>query len=224
MRTWTRPLTVAAIMAAAGAPLQGEAAVPHPPASAALRLAQAPDAMARARAVVTQLQDGLLAVMKSADTMDFAGRVRALDPLVRRTHNLLAMAAIAVGPFWDKMSDVQQDAYVDAFSRLSVAHYANRFDGYSGETFEVVTVQPGPRDSIMVRSHLNVPNDKPVRLNYIVRDLGDGGWQIVDVFLEGSISELAVRRSEYTSVLRSEGVEALIRALERKITQLASDS
>ena len=49
----------------------------------------------------------------------------------------------------------------------------------------------------------------------------DGDWRIVNVLLNGSISELAVRRSEYAGVLRDGGVDRLIDVLGSKADKLA---
>jgi phospholipid transport system substrate-binding protein len=48
------------------------------------------------------------------------------------------------------------------------------------------------------------------------------GWQIVDVYLAGTVSELATRRSEFSSVMRRGGAEALVDALQKKTAQLRS--
>jgi phospholipid transport system substrate-binding protein len=47
-------------------------------------------------------------------------------------------------------------------------------------------------------------------------------WQIVDVYLAGTVSELATRRSEFSSVMRRGGAEALVDALQKKTAQLRS--
>ena len=46
------------------------------------------------------------------------------------------------------------------------------------------------------------------------------GWQIIDVFLSGTVSELATRRSEFSSVMRRGGAEALVDLLQKKAAQL----
>ena len=48
----------------------------------------------------------------------------------------------------------------------------------------------------------------------------DTSWQIRDVYLAGTISELATRRSDFTATLRSGGIEALILRLNKKVDDL----
>ena len=55
----------------------------------------------------------------------------------------------------------------------------------------------------------------PVALDYVTRQAGDR-WQVVDVYLTGTISELATRRSEFAAILKNEGIDGLIAALNRK--------
>ena len=56
-----------------------------------------------------------------------------------------------------------------------------------------------------------------MQLDYRMRPNGEGEWRIVDVYLSGTVSELALRRSDYSGVLRSDGFEALRTAVETKI-------
>ena len=62
-------------------------------------------------------------------------------------------------------------------------------------------------------------NGEAVSLNYLMRQ-GEGSWQIIDVFLSGTISELAARRSEFTSILRRDGAEGLLRMLDKRVVEL----
>ena len=57
-------------------------------------------------------------------------------------------------------------------------------------------------------------------LNYIVRQF-DNTWRIIDVFLDAKYSELALKRSEYSSVVEREGYASLIAAMEEKIAMYA---
>lgn len=71
----------------------------------------------------------------------------------------------------------------------------------------------------MVDTRLNRPNDPAVPITYVMMQT-DGQWQIIDVLLDRSISELAVRRSEYNQILRTGGPERLAEVLEEKAAEL----
>jgi len=67
----------------------------------------------------------------------------------------------------------------------------------------------------MVKSQIVKANGEPVKVDYMMRRNGDG-WLISDIYLDGAISEVATRRSEFAAILRTDGVDGLIAALNRK--------
>ncbi len=172
------------------------------------------------RAVVEGFYRVLLETMKQASSLGFQGRYKRLQPAIEQAYNLPLMVRLSVGPSWNTLTPEQQKRLVGAFERFTIATYANRFDGYEGEYFEVVAEKSGvPGGATMVETRLVPPKDPRVDLNYLLR--ADGGrWQIIDVFLSGTISELATRRAEFTSVLRRDGAEGLVGMLERKADEL----
>ena len=105
---------------------------------------------------------------------------------------------------------------------MSVSTYANRFDGYSGQVFEIVDQRPGPQKTVLVKTRIVSPGDSPVRLTYVVKEF-EGQWRIVDILLDNDISELAVRRSEYRRLLKNNGVDGLIATLNDKADGLVAE-
>jgi hypothetical protein len=109
-------------------------------------------------------------------------------------------------------------ALIDGFARYISAIYAERFDNYSGEKLQVTDEQPAAT-GVMVRSQIVKANGEPVKVNYMMRKSGDA-WLISDIYLDGAISEMATRRSEFAAILRNEGIDGLIAALNRKANML----
>lgn len=177
---------------------------------------------AKAQAVVNRLHEALLATMKSAATVKFQGRAEALAPILTEVFNLPIMARVAVGPGWKDLTEDQQRRFTDAFTRMTIATYANRFDGYSGESFETLPEAQPQQTGFMVQTRLNrTDGQPPVALNYLMRPEKEGVYRIVDVYLSGSISELATRRSEYSAILKRDGIDKLIETTESRTKQLA---
>ncbi|MGB0632639.1 MAG: ABC transporter substrate-binding protein [Alphaproteobacteria bacterium] len=172
-------------------------------------------------AIIAGFNASLLNTMKNAGALGFRGRWQALAPPLTEVFHLPVMARIAVGTRWRKLNPDQQNRLVDSFSRLTIATYANRFDGWSGEKFEMRGMQNVRDKTVLVKTAIIRPNDEPVEINYLMRRF-EAGWRVIDVFLKQSYSELATKRSEYSSVLRREGFDALIRQIEQKITQYAA--
>ena len=167
--------------------------------------------------------DALLTVMQQADKLGTRGRYDKLAPAVQTTFDLPAMTRIAVGPGWNSISPEQQAGLVENFSRMTIATYASRFDGYSGERFEVAPASEARNAGRIVRSKLIPSTGESVTLDYLMRGSGDT-WRIVDVYLTGTISELATRRSEFSAILNSGGPNALIESLRQQTEKLLRSS
>jgi phospholipid transport system substrate-binding protein len=172
-------------------------------------------------ATISAYCDALLTAMKEGKALGFKGRYDKLAPAIRRAFNLPQMTRIAVGPGWTNLPADQQRQLIDAFSDFSIATYANQFDDYSGERFEV-DPKPTPANNgdAIVNTKLIPKNGDVVALNYLMRK-GENGWQIVDVYLSGTISQLAARRAEFSAVIRRDGAAGLIDVLRKKAAQLA---
>ena len=163
---------------------------------------------------IDRFEASLLAVMQSADGLGYSGRDRRLQPEIERLFDFRTMTRVVVGPAWSAWDDAKRDRLVDAFRDFVVATYARRFDGYAGEHFSIDAQQP-VRDGILVKTRLVRATDPPVELDYLTHDIGRGP-QVVDIFLAGTIRELATRRSEFSAVLQRDGYDGLLAALRGK--------
>lgn len=170
-------------------------------------------------AVVEGFHAALLDAMRNARALGPRGRERRLRPAMQAAFDLPAMARIAVGPPWTGMAEGERQALVSAFSDWVVATYAGRFDGHAGESFATTGESALGSGDRLVRTQLLRPGDEPVQLNYLLRG-GEGRWRVVDIYLGGTISELASRRAEFTALLREGGAERLTAELRRRIATL----
>lgn len=171
-------------------------------------------------AVVGTLQDALLTVMKRAEEMGFDGRYEYMRPVVSETFDVTFMGSKSVGRHWSKLSAEQQADWLARFTGYLAANYAGNFTGYDGESFEVLGEQPAPRDTRVVLTKLKVPGGEDVILNYRLREDGHGDWRIIDIYLKGTVSELALRRSDFSTTLKEKGFAELTMAVDRKIDEL----
>jgi phospholipid transport system substrate-binding protein len=171
---------------------------------------------AAARATVEQLYAALLEVMQRGEELAYEERYAQLDPVLQQAYDLPFMSAKALGRYWKGLSEQDRRRWISAFTGLTVSTYARRFDEYSGQRFEVLTVQPSRHETLIVRTQIVPVDEEPVELDYRLRG-AEGDWRIIDVFMNGTVSELALRRSEYSSVFKRDGFEALLSSLEEKI-------
>jgi phospholipid transport system substrate-binding protein len=180
---------------------------------AAPALADMPSA--EAAATVRSFYDNLSATMKSGAQLGFAGRRDRLEGPVKQAFDLPRMTQLAVGLRWRGMSTQQQAELVTAFGEYSAATYANRFTQDSGERFEVDPTVTSTKNGTIVHTKMMRPGGDPVQLDYLLKS-AQGGWKIEDVYLSGTISELATQRSEFSAVLDRGGAAALVDALRKK--------
>ncbi len=182
----------------------------------------APAAAAEANSpsdAIAVFHTGLLEIMKQAKTLGFQGRIDALAPLMGQVFDLDFMASKTVGRHWRKLSLEEKSRWAETFTRFTVANYAGRFTGFTGEEFVTLGVEDAARGTRVVLTKIVVPDDDDVALNYRVIEK-DGEWKVIDVYLNGTVSELALRRSEYSSALKREGFDQLLASIETKIADL----
>lgn len=172
--------------------------------------------------VVEDLHAALLAVMRHADELGYRGRYERLEPVLRRTLDLGFMGSKAAGRQWKHFTPEQQHRWLDVFSRLTLANYAGRFNGYSGQRFETLGSEPAPHDTVLVRTRLT-GGEEDVQLNYRLRK-AESGWRVIDIYMHGTVSELALRRAEYSTALERNGLDKVVADVEAKIHDLETGS
>lgn len=163
-------------------------------------------------ATVQTFYDALLASMKGGKALGAQGRYARMRPAVDQAFDIGTMVKYAVGDGWAAASPADQNALTESFDRMTAAQYAGNFDSFNGEKF-VVDPKPDVRGTDRyVKSQL-VASDQGVSFIYRVRQFGSQ-WKIIDVLLDGNISQLSVYRSDYAATLRSGGAAALIKKID----------
>lgn len=171
-------------------------------------------------APVERLHQALLGIMKDGPRLGFSGREKQLEPVIPQIFDMPGMTKTAMGSQGARATPEQVDKVVKAFTDYTVATYARQFDDFSGERFETGSPSPAHGGGMLVPSHIIPASGEKVLLTYLVREQ-PAGWRIEDVLLEGSISQLAVRRAEFQAVLKTKGADALAQVLERRAADQA---
>ena len=171
-------------------------------------------------ALIERLYGELLAVMKEGKRLSFDQRYSRLAPVVGQVFDLPLMTRLAIGPGWAQLAADQQQRLTDAFTRFTISNYASRFDNWNGERFEVSPATSMNANGVIVDSRIIKSNGEPVTLKYLMRSEALGGPKVIDVYLSGTVSELATRRSEFASVLQRNGADWLVRLIEQKSAAL----
>src|SRR3984957_16200485 len=166
---------------------------------------------------VQNFYDALIASMKSGGTAK--SRYDKLKPAVEQDFDLAGMTALSVGPSWASVSAADQKALTDAFERMTIANYARNFDSYHGEKFTVDPAVSQRGADKFVKSTLKPANGDAIPFNYRMHQ-AEGGWKIEDIYLNGNISQLAQKRSDFGATLQASGPEGLA----KKINALADQT
>ena len=169
--------------------------------------------------IIAAFNQSLLSLLESSGS--FAARYAIIEPAVKKTFDLEFMAAKVLGRGWKELTPEQQAQWLTSFTRLTASNYAGRFVGEKGPSFENRGEQAGTHDTVVVLTKLIDPNGEDVELNYRMRET-PSGWKVIDCYMNGTVSEIALRRSEYGSVLRRNGFEALLSAVDEKSAALAT--
>jgi phospholipid transport system substrate-binding protein len=165
--------------------------------------------------------------MKNAKSLNAKDRYRELGPALDRAFEFGFMIKLASGTSWNKINNQYKDDLKQAFRRMSIATYAYRFKGYSGQRFVTTGTTSGVRGTRLVLTNIVSPQenkrDEIIKLTYVTKKFGSS-WKVIDILLNGSISELSVRHSEYRAILRSiNGASILSKTLNKKADELISD-
>ncbi len=171
--------------------------------------------------VVITLNGVLLDVLKQADKLGYQGRYDRLRPVMTDVFDLDFMAEKSLGRHWEGLGEEDRKRWTAIFRDFTIANYAANFDKYSGQSFELLGEEPSGKETILVKTRVVNPGGENVDLSYRLRPSKES-WKIVDVYLKGTVSELALRRSDYSSLIERESFDALVTSLRSKITDLAA--
>ena len=165
--------------------------------------------------VVEKLHAVLLDVMKQAKTLGYKGRYQRLAPVVTSSYDLPFISKVVVGRYWSRLSPEQQEQFINTFTKLSVATYANQFAGYSGERFKTLSAEESPRGQLIIKTILIKANGEEIALDYMLHQK-ERQWQIINVIAQG-VSDLSLKRAQYTSYLKENGFDGLLQKINEKI-------
>lgn len=172
-------------------------------------------------APIQRLNDALLANMKAGKQVPFAQRFAALAPVIENAFDLDAILAASVGLRWRSMAENEKADLQAAFRRYTVSSYLANFDEYNGQSFQIApSVRKLDNGEAVVDTKILRKDGTSTKLSYVMRKT-PSGWKAVDVLLDGTISRVAVQRSDFRYLLTNGGVPALVAGLQNKVANLS---
>jgi phospholipid transport system substrate-binding protein len=194
-----------------GALLAGLVAWPGASEAEALRAAAEP---------IAALNQGLLTAMKAGSGSPFERRFEALAPVIDRVFDLPGILRTCVGPRWSSLSRPEQSTLEAVFRRYTIASYVANFDAYQGERFEILPDIRKIGSDEVVGTRIVGPGTDVSRIDYVMRQ-ERGAWRAVDVLLDGSISRVALQRSDFRGLLAGGDAAPLIASLKEKTAEFS---
>jgi phospholipid transport system substrate-binding protein len=174
-----------------------------------------------ATATIAKLNDTLLSVLKNAETLGFQGRLEKLRPEVADAFDLAFMAEKSIGRYWKPLSDADKARWVALFQEYTAATYAGNFDHFGNQKFEISGEEPSQNDTTVVHTTLIDPGGENTALDYRLHQTPKGP-KVIDIYLKGTVSQLALQRSDFTSALERGGLDGLTTTIRGKIDDLAA--
>lgn len=172
--------------------------------------------------LVEVLHGSLLDVMQRSAELGYSGRYAVLEPIIGGGFDTPLIVKTILSNHWGKLDAQQQADFVQLFRQLSIATYASRFNDYDGEAFAEISRGPLPNGRLLIKTELRRPDDKPVRLDYLMHRADDGQWRIISVIANG-VNDLSLKRAEYASVIKERGFDQLVLDIRSKIKDMESN-
>ncbi|MEK9685304.1 MAG: ABC transporter substrate-binding protein [Rhodospirillaceae bacterium] len=160
---------------------------------------------------------GQKAILSLKQTNGSSGaREARFREIFSKSFNVKLLARFSLGVHWRRSTKSQRDEYVKLFEDFVIKAYATRFSDYTGETFNVGDSRDLEGGDKLVASEVVLSDGRRIPVHWRVRN--DGGYQIIDVLVEG-ISMALTQRNEFASIISQNGgkVDGLLIALRKKI-------
>lgn len=167
--------------------------------------------------VINKLQHGIISILQNPDNLSFLWRYESFRQLVDQTHDMPFISRLTVHRAWQELDEAQRASLVERLARLSAATYASRFKRYSEQQFQILGEQDQPRGRKLVNAKLVTSDGRQVDFDYLLHRVEDE-WLIVNIIVDG-VSDLALKRAEYSGYVRSGGYLELIESLDRQIEE-----
>ncbi len=189
-------------------------------AAALLPLVAPARAQGGAAAPIVALNAALLAAMRAGRATPFAARAAALRPAVEGAFDLGAILAASVGPRFAGFAPEARAALLAAFTEFTVASWTANFDSYNGEALRVAPETRASGADTVVTSLVVPRSGEATRLDFVMRQ-GAAGWRAVDILVNGTISRVAVQRSDFRTLVAGGSAAPLIASLAERAAKLA---
>lgn len=174
---------------------------------------------AQAAKFIETLSGETLTVLQAGDST-LEQREAHVREILARSFDLQTIGRFVLGKAWNRASPEQRQEYQAVFAEFILRTYSRRLGGYAGEEFKIVEAKPlGKRDAVVI-TEISRPSGPPLEAGWRIRS-GNNGLRILDLIVEG-VSLAVTQRSEFQTVVNSQGVDGLIESLRLKLDKFSA--
>ena len=167
---------------------------------------------------INQLHETLINIMVISDTTSFEERYTYLEPLINKNFDIALISKVILGRYWKSIDEEIKVRFINLFNRLTISTYVSRFNSYENQIFKNISIEQLKENRYLVKTEFVRLKEKPISFNYIIQK-NDKKWRIISVIANG-INDLSLKRAEYATIIKKDGIEVLIKKLEQKIYDL----
>ena len=134
-----------------------------------------------------------------------------MDDVVKNSYDLEKMGKMIIGVKWKKVEIKMQKEFIDVFKRFISVNYLRRFNKINDLDFEHQSVRV-IEDKFRLAGVILIADNERIKIDYLL-SFNNDQWKIFDVLLDGSISEIATKKSDFKKIINEQGVSGLIKNL-----------
>ena len=161
--------------------------------------------------VLTEINELHKSLIKISSKTINSDNLALIDDVIKNSYDLEKMGKMIIGVDWKQMDANTQKEFINVFNRFISVNYLRRFNKINELNFEHQTVTVIEDKFRLARVILTADNEK-IEIDYLL-GLKNEKWKIFDVLLNGSISEIATKKSDFKKIIREEGVGGLLKRL-----------
>ena len=140
--------------------------------------------------------------------------------VINRTYDAEKMLKMIIGAGWKTQENEKKKELIMVFKKYISKNYLKRFSKINDVSFSNEKKEKISSDFFLVRSNLIIKQEK-ISIDYLLH-LKDNTWKIFDVLLDGSVSEVATKKSEFRIYIKEKKIDELIEALKKFNNQIPS--
>ena len=137
-----------------------------------------------------------------------------IDDVVKNSYDLEKMGKMIIGVDWKQIETKLKEDFINVFKRFISANYFRRFNRINDLDYEYQTVRV-IGDKFRLAGVILIADNERIKIDYLLA-LKNDQWKIFDVLLDGSISEIATKKSDFKKIINEEGVRGLVKNLRER--------